>query len=66
MVFIPPIHSDIASSMVSIFSPTAITIATIDAKSAAWKSATDASEADNASNIPLNDNGDVFIRVMRA
>ena len=66
MVFIPPIHSDIASSMVSMRSPTAITIATMDARSAAWKSATEASDCDNASNIPLNDNGEVFIKVMRA
>ena len=38
----------------------------MEASNAAWNKATDASEADNASKIPLKDNGDVFIKVMRA
>ena len=41
-------------------------IATIEASNAAWNKATDASEAANASNIPLNDNGEVFIKVIKA
>ncbi len=66
MVFIPPTHSEIASSMVMIFWRTAMTIATIEASNAAWNNATDASEADNASNIPLKDNGEVCIKVIKA
>ena len=64
--FIPSTHSLMAFSMVIILSNTAIKIATMDASNAAWNNATDALEADNASKIPLNDNGAVFIKVMSA
>ena len=66
IVFIPPTHSLIASSMDMIFWSTAMRIATMEASNAAWNKATDASEAANASNIPLNDNGEVFIKVIKA
>ena len=66
MLFIPLTHSLMACSMVIILSKPAIKIATIDASNAAWNNATDAFEADNASKIPLNDNGAVFIKVISA
>ena len=66
MVFIPSTQVLNASPIVNIPSATPIVIPTREASNAAWKSATEASDWDNASKIPLNDNGDVFIKVMRA
>ena len=45
----------------NIFLTTPIKIATTEANNADWNNATEASEAANASIIPLNENGELII-----